>query len=161
MPSRQRIFATVALLLMLFGAGVTAQPTLPRQQAPAYPVRSVRSSIVSIHPIRRCALKRLASWGARRAEAGSAIPILLSMLGDDVTVPALQCEMSPWLRRTLPVSSDAQKWMATSPAKEAAEALGEIDDPGAIDELRAAANDSNNEVRRAVAHALSELGKRR
>ena len=45
--------------------------------------------------------------------------------------------------------------------KTAAWALGEIEDPSAIDELRAAADDSNSEVRRAVAHALRELGERR
>jgi HEAT repeat protein len=45
--------------------------------------------------------------------------------------------------------------------KNAAWALGEIEDPSAIDALRAAAKDSNNQVRRAVDYALGELGDKR
>jgi HEAT repeat protein len=43
----------------------------------------------------------------------------------------------------------------------AAWALGEIEDPSAIDALRAALGDSNSGVRRAVSQALRELGERR
>jgi HEAT repeat protein len=45
--------------------------------------------------------------------------------------------------------------------KTAAWALGEIEDPSALDALRAAASDANGEVRRAVASAIRELRDRR
>jgi HEAT repeat protein len=213
-------------LTFLGVCAAAAQPTLPRDRAPAVPgaIRSLVDRLYSPDPKVRA--EAACELGRRHTEAASAIPILLSMLSDDVTVPAIECEMSPWLRRTLPVSPDAQKWMETSPAKEAAEALGdignpavpgllqslahsdwkvrkfaaiglgevdhiieigtvidtlagrltdvhpdvreqsawalgEIEDPGAIDDLRAVAKDSNGEVRRAVAHALRELSDRR
>jgi HEAT repeat protein len=41
--------------------------------------------------------------------------------------------------------------------KTAAWALGEIEDPRAIEDLRAAANDASAEVRRAVSQAIREL----
>ena len=59
------------------------------------------------------------------------------------------------------VSSRALKDDDWRVRRTAAWALGEIEDPGAIHELRAAAGDSNSEVRRAVSLALRELGERR
>jgi HEAT repeat protein len=94
--------------------------------------------------------------GRRHAEAASAIPILLSMLSDDVRVPALECEMSPWLRRTMPTNPDARKWMETSPAKEAAEALGDIGNAAVPGLLQSLAH-SDWKVRAFAALGLGEV----
>lgn len=55
------------------------------------------------------------------------------MLSDDIVVRAINCE------------------------KMAAWALGEIEDPRALDALRRAAGDRHGEVRRAIANAIREL----
>jgi HEAT repeat protein len=128
----------LAILLTLLPAGATAQPTLARDRAPVVPgaILSFVDRLYSPDPKERA--EAACQIGRRHAEAASAIPILLSMLSDDVPVPALECEMSPWLRRTLPTSPDARKWMETSPAKEAAEALGDIGNaavPGLLQSL--------------------------
>jgi hypothetical protein len=134
MPSLQPLSLLVlAMLLTLLGAGATAQPTVPRDRAPAVraAIRPFVDRLYSSDPKERA--EAACQIGRRHAEAASAIPILLSMLSDDVPVPMLECEMSPWLRRTLPISPDARKWMETSPAKEAAEALGDIGNAQAKD----------------------------
>src|SRR5688500_20233219 len=115
----QRSFATLAILLALSGGGAIAQPTLPRDRAPGVPgaIRALVDRLYSPDPKERA--EAACQLGRRHAEAASAIPILLSMLGDAVTVSALECDMTPWLRRTLPTSADARQWMETSPAKEA------------------------------------------
>jgi HEAT repeat protein len=114
------------MLLTLLAAVAAAQPTLPRERAPLVPaaIRTFVDRLYSPDPGERA--EAACQIGRRHAEAASAIPILLSMLGDDVVVPALECEMSPWLRRTTAASADARKWAQTSPAQEAAEALGDI-----------------------------------
>jgi HEAT repeat protein len=113
-------------LLTLGGTPATAQPTLPRHQAPvvASAIRAFVDRLYSPDPRERA--EAACQIGRRSKDAASAIPILLSMLADDVPVPAVECEMSPWLRRALATSADARKWSETSPAKEAAEALGDI-----------------------------------
>jgi HEAT repeat protein len=93
--------------------------------------------------------------GERPIAAVVAIPILVSMLGDDVPVPAIECGMSPWLRRQVQVSADARRWAETSPAKEAAEALGEIGDP-AVPSLLQALRHSDWKTRKFAAHAFGE-----
>ncbi len=138
MPSPQPLSLLVLAMLVTLEAGATAQPTVPRDRAPVVPgaIRSFVDRLYSPDPKERA--EAACQIGRRHAEAASAIPILLSMLSDDVPVPALECEMSPWLRRTLPSSPDARKWMETSPAKEAAEALGDIGNaavPGLLQSL--------------------------
>ncbi len=138
MPSPQPPSVLVLAILVTLEAGATAQPTVPRDRAPVVPsaIRSFVDRLYSPDPKERA--EAACQIGRRHAEAVSAIPILLSMLSDDVPVPALECEMSPWLRRTLPSSPDARKWMETSPAKEAAEALGDIGNaavPGLLQSL--------------------------
>ena len=138
MPSPQPLSILVLAILLTLEAGATAQPTVPRARAPVVPgaIRSFVDRLYSPDPKERA--EAACQIGRRHAEAASAIPILLSMLSDDVPVPALECEMSSWLRRTLPSSPDGRKWMETSPAKEAAEALGDIGNaavPGLLQSL--------------------------
>ena len=156
MPSIQRILPAIAVLLPLSGAGATAQPTLPRDQAPAV-AAAIRPLVERLYsPDPKARAEAACQLGRRHADAVSAIPILLSMLSDDVTVAALECDMGPWLRRTLPVSADAQKWMETSPAKEAAEALGDIGNASAPGLLQALAADDAT-VRKFAAMGLGEV----
>ena len=136
MPSVQRLFSIPLALLLT--ASASAQPTIPSDQLRGVPnaIRSLVDRLYSADPRERA--EAACQLGRREAEAAAAIPVLLSMLSDDVIVPALECEMSPWLRRTIAASSDARKWMETSPAKEAAEALGDIGNaavPGLLQSL--------------------------
>jgi HEAT repeat protein len=156
MPSPQCSSIAFAILFTLFGGGATAQPTLARDQAPAVPqaFRSLVDRLYSPDPKDRA--EAACQIGRRHAEAVSVIPILLSMLSDDVTVPAVECGMSPWLRRTLATSPDARKWMETSPAKEAAEALGDIGNLSVPGLLQALAH-SDWKTRMFAAHGLGEV----
>lgn len=153
---QQPPLVTFAILSTLLGAGATGQPTVPRDQASAVSgaIRSFVDRLYSPDPRERA--EAACQIGRRHAEATSAIPILLSMLGDDVPVPALECEMSPWLRRTLANSPDAQKWAQTSPAKEAAEALGDIGN-AAVPGLLQALSHSDWKVRSHAALGLGEV----
>jgi HEAT repeat protein len=159
MPSAEPTFRlALAVLLASLGATVSAQPTLTRDRAPAVaePIRSLVDRLYSADPKERA--EAACRLGRRHADATSAIPILLSMLSDDVTVSALACDisaMSPWLQRTLPVSPDA-KWMETSPAKEAAESLGDIGNASVPGLLQALA-DSNWKMRKFAALGLGEV----
>jgi HEAT repeat protein len=156
MWSYQRSVVLLAILLALSSVSATAQPALPRDKAPAVTsgIRSLVDRLYSPDPTERA--EAACQLGRRHAEAASAIPILLSMLGDAVTVSALECDMTPWLRRTLPTSADARKWMETSPAKEAAEALGDIGNaavPGLLQSLA----DGNSTIRTFAALGLGEV----
>ena len=117
-------------------------------------IRSLVDRLYSADPKERA--EAACQLGRRHADAASAIPILLSMLSDDVTVPAIECEMGPWFRRTMPASPDARKWMETSPAKEAAEALGDIGDAAVPGLLQALAH-SDWKTRKFAAVGLGEV----
>lgn len=157
MTSFPRPSAILAALLLSFPAvDTTAQPTLPRGQVQAMPgaIRSLVDRLYS--PDAKERAEAACELGRRRAEAVGAIPVLLSMLADDVVVPAIECEMSPWMRRNLVVTPDAQKWMQTSPAKEAAEALGDIG-YAAVPGLLQALASSEWKVRKFAAIGLGEM----
>jgi HEAT repeat protein len=146
----------LATSLTLLGVSAAAQPTLPRDQTPSIDgaIRPLVTRLYSADPKERA--EAACQIGRRHAAGASAIPVLLSMLSDDVTVPALECEMSPWLRRTLPTSPDARKWAETSPAKEAAEALGDIGN-AAVPGLLQALVHSDWKVRKFAAYGLGEV----
>src|SRR4029450_7756974 len=108
------------ILATLCAATTRAQPTLPRDRGPAVSA-SLRPFLDRLYsPIPAERAEAACQLGRRRAEAAPAIPVLLSMLGDDAVVPYVECEMSPWLRRALTKDPSAAKWAETSPAKEAA-----------------------------------------
>jgi HEAT repeat protein len=154
---RPRLLAMpLATSLTLLGVSAAAQPTLPRDQTPSIDgaIRPLVTRLYSADPKERA--EAACQIGRRHAAGASAIPVLLSMLSDDVTVPALECEMSPWLRRTLPTSPDARKWAETSPAKEAAEALGDIGN-AAVPGLLQALVHSDWKVRKFAAYGLGEV----
>jgi HEAT repeat protein len=132
-----------------------AQPTLARDRVGKMPesIRPFVDQLYSTDPRQRA--EGACQLGERPIAAVVAIPIMVSMLGDDVPVPAIECEMSPWLRRQVQVSADARRWSETSPAKEAAEALGEIGDP-AVPSLLQALRHSDWKTRKFAAHAFGE-----
>ena len=132
-----------------------AQPTLAKSQAGKMPdaIRPFVDQLYSADPRQRA--EGACQLGERPEAAIVAIPILVSMLGDDVAVPAIECDMSPWLRRELTRSADARRWAETSPAKEAAEALGEIGDP-AVPGLLQALRHADWKTRKFAAHAFGE-----
>ena len=142
-------------VLTLCAASADAQPTLGRDRAPAVPagIRVYVDRLYSPEPRTRaeaaCQLRR------NHRDATPAIPILLSMLSDDVVVDALECHMSPWLRQQLRVSTDARQWSQTSPAKEAAETLGDIGD-AAVPGLLTALRHADWRTRKFAAHGLGE-----
>ncbi len=153
---RPRFDTLLAILVTAFGVVADAQPTMPRNQVPADigALRSLVDRLYSADAKERA--EAACQIGRRREAAAAAIPVLLSMLSDDVTVPALECEMSPWLRRTLATSPDAVKWNATSPAKEAAEALGDIGNAAVPGLLQALAH-SDWKTRKFAALGLGEV----
>ena len=126
MNSLRRAIRLALVVFPFLTADLAAQPALPRDRAPQVPgsIREFVDRLYSADPNERA--EAACQIGRRHADAAAAIPILLSMLSDDVAVPAIECEMGPWLRRRLPSTAEARKWMETSPAKEAAEALGDI-----------------------------------
>jgi HEAT repeat protein len=129
---------------------------VPRDRLPAMTnsIRSLVDRLYSADPKARA--EAACELGRRPTSAEPAIPVLLSMLGDDAIVPAIECEMSPWMRRQLPNNPDAQKWMQTSPAKEAAEALGDIGNLAVPGLLQALAS-SDWKVRKFAAVAFGEM----
>jgi HEAT repeat protein len=155
MSSIRRPFSTFALLVLCGVSGI-AQPTLPRSQAPEVSgsIRALVDQLYSADPKTRA--EAACQLGRRHAEAASAIPILLSMLSDDVTVSALECELSSWLRRNVPVSPESRKWMETSPAQEAAEALGNIGNL-AVPGLLQALTNADWKVRKFASIGLGEV----
>ena len=152
------------ILCVGIAGSALAQPTLSRNQAGKMPdaIRPFVDQLYSANPRERA--EGACQLGERPVAAIVAIPILISMLGDDIAVPAIECEMSPWLRRELARSADARRWAETSPAKEAAEALGEIGDP-AVPSLLQALRHADWKTRKYAAHAfgetdrLTEIGK--
>jgi HEAT repeat protein len=148
-----RIVALVGILAMASSAA--AQPTMPRDQAPAVPqpLRGFVDRLYSPDPAQRA--EAACQIGRRHYEAAAVVPILLTMLHDEVLVQRIDCNMSDWLRRQGNLSPDALKWMETSPAKEAADTLGEIGDaavPGLIRELQ----NTDWRVRKFAAYGLGE-----
>jgi HEAT repeat protein len=133
----------------------TAQPTLPRDRVPAVPqsLRGFVDRLYSVNPADRA--DAACEIGRRHRDAAAAVPILLTMLHDDVVVPSIECKMRDWNRWNVPATPEARKWLETSPAKEAADAMGEIGDaavPGLIQQL------TNNDwrVRKFAAYGLGE-----
>jgi HEAT repeat protein len=147
---------TVALLgILMTAAGAAAQPAMPRASAPAVPqpLRGFVDRLYSTDPVERA--EAACQIGRRHRDAAPAIPILLTMLHDDAAVSRIECNMSDWMRRQANLSPDQLRWMETSPAKEAAETLGEIGDaaiPGLIRELQHA----DWKVRKFAAYGLGE-----
>ena len=156
MPVSCSLVASVVLVTLASSA--MAQPTLARDKTGKMPdsIRLFVDQLYSPDPRQRA--EGACQLGKRPVAAIVAIPILLSMLGDDVTVPAIECDMSPWLRRELQASADARRWAETSPAKEAAEALGEIGDP-AVPGLLQALRHADWKTRKFAAHAFGETAR--
>ena len=134
-----RLRLALALISLALPAQLLAQPTLPRDRAPAVP-SALKTHVDRLYsPDPRVRAEAACQLRKDNRDATAAIPILLSMLSDDVVVEALECHMSPWLRKELRTSADARRWSQSSPAKEAADTLGHIGDaavPGLIDALR-------------------------
>ena len=143
------------VVLTLCATSAEAQPTLARDRAPAVPaeirqfVDRLYAANASVRAEAACQLRK------QHRDATAAMSVLLSMLADDITVPAIECHMSEWLRRQLPVSADARKWAETSPAKEAADTLGHIGD-AAVPGLLQALNHTDWRVRKFAAYGLGE-----
>jgi HEAT repeat protein len=142
--------------LILLTTELAAQPTLPRDRVPQLPssIRGFVDRLYSTDPRERA--EAACEIGRRHGDAVGAIPLLISMLSDDVTVPAIECEMGAWLRRARSQSAGAQKWMETSPAKEAAEALGDIGN-AAVPALVQALGAGEWKVRKFAAVGLGEV----
>ena len=154
MTSR-RLAVLLVTTFALIATDLAAQPTLPRSRAPQLPasIRSFVDRLYSADPRDRA--EAACEIGRRHTDAASAIPILLSMLSDDVAVSALECEMTPWLRRAIVTSPDAQRWSETSPAKEAADTLGEIGE-AAVPGLLQALGHADWKTRKFAAYGLGE-----
>lgn len=152
MPSI-RLFAAVSLLT---AAPVWAQPTLPLNTAGKMPdaIRPFVDRLYAANPAERA--EAACQLGKRAWQSTVAIPILLSMLHDDVVVEEIECNMSPWLRRELRVNAEARQWSRTSPAKEAADTLAEIGD-AAIPGLVQALKNADWRVRKFAALGLGEV----
>lgn len=155
MPSIRPLVLT-AVVVLAAPALAWAQPTLARDRVGRMPdaIRPFVDQLYSADPRQRA--EGACQLGERPAASIVAIPILVSMLADDVAVPAIECDMSPWLRRELQVNGDARRWSETSPAKEAAEALGEIGDP-AVPALLRALGHTDWKTRKFAARAFGEM----
>lgn len=147
---------TVGLVgILMISASAAAQPTMARERVPAVPqsLRAFVDRLYSPDPAERA--EAACQIGRRYRDAAPTIAILLTMLHDDVLVQRIDCNVSDWLRHQANLSADALKWMETSPAKEAADTLGEIGDaavPGLIRELQHA----DARVRKFAAYGLGE-----
>jgi HEAT repeat protein len=138
---------------LVIAAAAAAQPTLPRDRMPAVPqsLRAFVDRLYSASPADRA--DAACEIGRRHRDAAATVPILLTMLHDDVVVPGIECNMRDWQR--VAVTPETRKWMATSPAKEAADTLGEIGDaavPGLIRQL----GHGDWRVRKFAAYGLGE-----
>ena len=149
--------ARIALVFgLLVNAGsAAAQPAMPRDTAPAVPqsLRGFVDRLYSPDPAERA--EAACQIGRRHRDAAPVIPILLTMLHDDVVVRRIDCNMSDWLRRQANLNPDAMKWMETSPAKEAADTLGEIGDAAVAGLLRELQH-ADARVRKFAAYGLGE-----
>lgn len=139
MAGKPLLALTTAGLLTWTSADALDQPRMSRDQVPevSSAIRPFIDGLYSSDPKERA--EAACQIGRRHTEAAAAIPVLLSMLSDDVPVAWIECEMSAWMRRELARSSDAARWAQTSPAAEAAEALSEIGRaavPGLLEALR-------------------------
>lgn len=142
-------------VLTLAATTAAAQPTLPRERAPRLP-ESIRRFVDHLYsPDAKLRADAACEIGRLRHDAASAIPILLTMLHDDVVVQGVDCDMREWLRNNRALTPDMLKWSETSPAKEAADTLGEIGD-AAVPGLLQALNHSDWRVRKFAAYGLGE-----
>lgn len=146
----------LSLVLLLAAVPAWAQPTLPLDKAGKMPdaIRPFVKRLYSANPAERA--EAACQLGKRAWQATVAIPILLTMLHDDVVVEGIECNMSPWLRRELRVNVEARQWSRTSPAKEAADTLGEIGEPS-IPGLVQALKNADWRVRKFAALGLGEV----
>ena len=142
-------------ILTLCAASAAAQPTLQRDRAPQVP-SSIRGFLDQLYsPDAKLRADAACEIGRRRHDAASAMPILLTMLHDDVVVQGIDCDMREWLRNNRALTPDMLKWSETSPAKEAAETLGEIGDAAVPGLLRALGN-NDWRIRKFAAFGLGE-----
>jgi HEAT repeat protein len=145
----------IAAILTILAAATSAaaQPTLPRERIPAVPqsLRGFVDRLYSPDPAERA--EAACQLGRRRYEAAPTIPILLTMLHDDALVRRIDCNWSYWRQANL--SAEQLKWLETSPAKEAADTLGEIGD-AAVPGLIRALQHGDWRVRKFAAYGLGE-----
>ena len=152
---RRLAAVSLATALSLPGVVATAQPALPRDRARRH--QHLRALVDRLYsPDAKERAEAACQIGRRGATAAAAIPVLLSMLSDDVTVPALECEMSPWLRRTLPDESRRCEVERDIAGKEAAEALGDIGN-ASVPGLLQALSHSDWKTRKFAAIGLGEV----
>jgi hypothetical protein len=144
---------TLATWLVFIAGSAAAQPTVARDRAPAVP-GSIRSFVDRLYSADAHARAEAAcEIGRRHTDAAAAIPILLSMLSDDIVVAAVRCEMGPWALNN-PATGHSE-WSQTSPAKEAAEALGDIGE-AAVPGLLTALGHADWKTRKFAAYGLGE-----
>jgi len=145
----------VASALIVSTASAWAQPTLPRANAPVVPasIRAFVDGLYSADAHKRA--EAACEIGRRPVESTAAVPILLSMLGDEVAVGPLDCDMNQWAHNRIKLDPAFAKQFETSPAKEAAEALGDIGEP-AVPGLLTALQHAEWHIRRNAASALGE-----
>ena len=83
---------SLVILATLVVTSAIAQPTLPRDRGPAVPA-ALRSLVDRLYsPDAKERAEAACQLGRRHVDAAPAIPVLLTMLGDDVLVPAIECE---------------------------------------------------------------------
>ena len=132
--------------LGFLAAHIGVQQSPPREGASHTPasIAELQDRLSSPDPRERaeaaCRLSR------QHADAAPAIPMLLAVLGDDVRVSGVRCRME----------EGARGGVETSPAQEAANALGDIGNP-AVPGLLTALERGDPKTRRFAAVALGDV----
>jgi HEAT repeat protein len=97
--------------------------------------------------------------GQRGGDAASAAAALVAILDDVEPVPAVGCDAGPWLQNWLSEHPDAARRQQTTPAREAAKALGRLGAPG-IAAATGVLGHADWRVREGAVLALGHAGRR-
>jgi HEAT repeat protein len=161
------------LLSLLIQGFSHAQPTIPVDIIPKDISPAVKTQIETLYsqdPVER--IKAVIRLGEMGSEAIPAIPFLIGLLGDTNTVllsstdttkdfTSSDREAAKALLRIGDASVEplinALKDTNSNARENAAEALGEMDDPRAVEPLITALKDKNSDVRKIAAKSLGQL----
>ena len=139
----------ILVMCLAFPVPGEAEPTLPRDEIPqdlAPDIRRLIEGLYSKDPIERGKSAALLGYGGGRAV--TAIPYLISNLGDDVQLK--------WIGNSLWKAKMPYPGIISSPGEEAQKALGRIGKP-AIEPLIKALEDSEPDIRTRAANALKTI----
>ena len=146
-----KIKVVVLLIVCLIATTAFAQPQISKQNMPGNISTEIKTKITALYstdPVARATVAY--ELGELTPESNPAIQFLVKMLGDDVLLDPLSYDQPSWS------SSQYEIILKTSPAREAAKALGVIGEPAVLP-LIAALKDTDWKIRKEAVRIFGQI----